>query len=85
MKNVTNKIASQVNACARPMAIAPIVSTTTMADIRNKTVSSRPEFAAELRLLRWMADIAVKTDSDAGFVHRCSVASGQSPSLAGFP
>ena len=42
MKNVTNKTTSHVNACARPIAIAPIVSTTTMADIRNRMVSSRP-------------------------------------------
>ncbi len=42
MKNVTKRTPSQVKACGPPMATAPMVSTTTMAEIRKKMVSSRP-------------------------------------------
>ena len=38
---MTNSTASHVKAWAPPIAIAPIVSTTTMAEMRKKTVSSR--------------------------------------------
>ena len=41
MKKVTKSTASHVNACSPPIAIAPIVSTTTIADIRKRIVSSR--------------------------------------------
>jgi hypothetical protein len=42
MKKVTNSTTSQVNVSPPPTAIAPMVSTTTMAEIRKKTVSIRP-------------------------------------------
>ena len=42
MKKVTNSTTSQVNAWPPPTAIAPMVSATTMAEMRKKIVSSRP-------------------------------------------
>jgi hypothetical protein len=43
MKKLTNSTTSQVKACPPPMAMAmaPMVSTTTMAEMRKKIVSSR--------------------------------------------
>jgi len=41
MKKKTNSTTSQVKACPPPMAMAPMVSTTTMAEMRKKMVSSR--------------------------------------------
>jgi hypothetical protein len=41
MKKNTNSTTSQVNAWPPPMAMAPMVSTTTMAEMRKKMVSSR--------------------------------------------
>jgi hypothetical protein len=42
MKKVTNSTTSQVNVSPPPTAIAPMVSTTTMAEMRKKIVSCRP-------------------------------------------
>ena len=51
MKKVTNSTASQVNACSPPIAIAPMVSTTTIADIRKQHRVEPAQLAAQPRLL----------------------------------
>ena len=67
-------MASQVKAWPPPTAIAPMVSTTTMAEIRKKTVSSRP--STRRSFLRSAALLSAPSDpaAPAGRVTRRSSA-----------
>jgi hypothetical protein len=55
MKKKTNSTTSQVKACPPPTAMAPMVSTTTMAEMRKKMVSSRLSSRRSLARSAWPA------------------------------